>query len=99
MLGLVVGAVDEDEVVGFGHGCDVVVYFQFCFTGLVGIVTGVRWWYLVGKKAIWHDLVKKTTCILLISRTSTYTNAGNGFVSWSLSESVHTERLSLSELS
>lgn len=30
VLGLVVGAVDEDEVVGFGHGCDVVVLFQFC---------------------------------------------------------------------
>ena len=40
VLGLVIGAVDEDEVVGSGHGCGCggLCFVLFCFDGLAAIV-------------------------------------------------------------
>lgn len=42
VLGLVVGAVDEDEVVGFGHGCGDVSFC--CFDGLSAVVVRFMWY-------------------------------------------------------
>ena len=62
--GLVVGAVDEDEVVGFGHCCGGFVVFSWVLV-LWLFVMRVTWYreFLLSKKVTWHDptMTSRTT--------------------------------------
>ena len=77
MLGLVISTVDEDEV-RFGHVCG----------GSMAVVTRAMNGLQV-RVNLCSELVRERAYTIC---ASTWSKTGNGFVSWSLSGSVHMGR-------